>query len=217
MKMKIRTTSYGWKSVLLLLALIVGPNSIQRLSAQDSYAEAWQKVLKSQAWKDALNNGASQSTEKEEDLYDGEEEVVLMDDKIELAPEAKSDFETKYDFLVRRAYLKTIAEAEEADDRLQREYIIRNATALKKGKNRTKEFNEKLELVNKRYQAHRRMLEGLRSWNIFSEYGTNDLDFFKIEHQPAVKEMIRKGKKESTIVNYLIYKLADLYHFEEEL
>ncbi|MGI9553064.1 MAG: hypothetical protein ACR2MT_17795, partial [Aurantibacter sp.] len=84
----------------------------------------------------------------------------------------------------------------------------------KKGKKRSKEFNQKLELVNKRYRAHRKMLEGLKSWNIFSEYGTNDLDFFKAENEETVKKMVKSGKSDLVIINYLIYKLADLYHFE---
>jgi hypothetical protein len=58
------------------------------------------------------------------------------------------------------------------------------------------------------------MLEGLKSWNIMSVYGTDDLDFFKAENKGKVAEMIAAGRSQDFILNYLIYKLADLYHFE---
>lgn len=216
MKMKKSIKSF-WSGSLLSLILILGSCSVTKTSSQVKYAEAWQEVLKSQAWKDALITEDSESTKTEDkDFYVSSEDVVLLDDKKPILREVnlESNFETKYDILVRRAYVRIIAQASKADNRLEKEYILRNAVALKKGEKRTKEFDKKLELVNKRYHAHREMLEGLKSWNIFSKYGTDDLEFFKAENQIAVREMIQKGKGESAVINFLIYKLADLYHFE---
>lgn len=214
MKMKKALIALGRGSLLLLIA-ILGSCTATKPTSHIRYAEAWQKVLKSQSWQDALVSEDSQSTnEIDQDFYASSEDIVLLDDTRprERRVDLESSFEAKYDILVRRAYVRLIAQAAKADDRLEKEYILRNAMALKKGKKKSKEFDRKLELVNKRYHAHRKMLEGLKSWNIFSEYGTNDLEFFKAENELAVQKMLRDGKSESEVINYLIYKLADLYH-----
>ncbi len=216
MKMKKAMNAFRRGSMLLLIA-VLGSCTATKPTSQIRYTEAWQKVLKSQAWQDALVSEDSQSTKAiDQDFYASSEDVVLLDDtrSRERRVDLESNFEAKYDILVRRAYVRIIAQAAKADDRLEKEYILRNAMALKKGKKKSREFDRKLKLVNKRYHAHREMLEGLKSWNIFSEYGTDDLEFFKAENQIVVQEMIQKGKRESSVINYLIYKLADLYHFE---
>jgi len=212
MRMKKTSKAFGLKTLLLLSFIVTGSCWAQDAST-DRYAEAWQEVLKSQAWKDALANEVTYAESEDSSSSDSSENLAPEEDYESKNTDSNPNFDSKYEFLVRRAYLRIIAEAEKADTRLEKEYILRNAVALKKGKNRSREFEQKLELVNKRYHAHRKMLEGLKSWNIFSEYGTNDLDFFMAENQGAVQEMLQKGKKEATIINYLIYKLADLYHF----
>lgn len=211
MKMKKHTNVFGQKFLVLFLILASGSSLAQGLST-DIYAEAWQEVLESQAWKDALVNEITNRTSEDENIYDGYEDLVAENDSEKRI--INSPFDSKYNALVKRAYIKIIAEAEKADTRLEREYILRNAAALKKGNKRSASFNQKLELVNKRYHAHRKMLEGLKSWNIFSDYGSNDIDFFKAENKIIVQEMLSNGKNESSVVSYLIYKLADLYHFE---
>lgn len=216
MKMKKAMNAFRRGSLLLLIA-VLGSCTATKHTSQIRYAEAWQKVLKSQAWQDALVSEDSRSTKAiDQDFYASSEDAVLLDDtrSRERRVDLESNFEAKYDILVRRAYVRIIAQAAKADDRLEKEYILRNAMALKKGKKKSREFDRKLFLVNKRYHAHREMLEGLKSWNIFSEYGTDDLEFFKAENQVVVQEMIQKDKRESSVINYLIYKLADLYHFE---
>lgn len=213
MKMKKTNNVFGQKFLLLLPILFSGSSWAQSLSA-DIYAEAWLEVLESQAWKDALVSEVTNTASEDENYYVSNEDLTSEVNVESRKTSSNSNFDLKYDALVRRAYIKIIAEAEKSDTRLEKEYILRNAVALKKGKKRSREFEQRLELVNKRYHAHRKMLEGLKSWNIFSDYGTNDLDFFKAENKVAVQEMFSKGKNEASVVNYLIYKLADLYHFE---
>jgi hypothetical protein len=41
------------------------------------------------------------------------------------------------------------------------------------------------------------------------------LDYFKAENRNAVTKMKRQGETNAQIVNFLIYKMADLYHLEE--
>lgn len=212
MRMKKTGKAFGRKSFLLLSLLAIG-SCWGQSSSTDRYDEAWQEVLNSQEWKDELEDEVSVTTSSEQYLFAGNDSQALeINDAIKIG--SSSNFDSKYEVLVKRAYLKIIAEAEKADTRLEREYILRNAAALKKGQKRSPQFEQRLELINKRYHAHRKMLDGLKSWNINSEYGTNDLDFFMAENQGAVQEMLQKGKKEVAITKYLIYKLADLYHFE---
>lgn len=211
--MKRKIKAFG-PSYLVLLSLVLASCAVTKSTSQVTYAETWKKVLKSQAWKEALIVDEAQPVVEDQEFYASNEDVILGDDRPQRKVNLEPSFEDKYDILVRRAYVRIIAQATKADDRLEKEYILRNAVALKKGKNRSKEFNKKLESVNRRYKAHREMLEGLKSWNIFSEYGTNDLEFFKAENKIAVQDMLERGKGESSVINYLIYKLADLYHVE---
>jgi hypothetical protein len=59
------------------------------------------------------------------------------------------------------------------------------------------------------------MLEGLKSWKAFNEYGSDDLDFFLSENLPRAHSMHSNGRGDEEILRYLVYRLADLYHFEE--
>lgn len=178
------------------------------------YERAWKEVLKSSAWQEALRN--------ENPLVADNTDFYASTDDMEIASgPSVSDipyddgFTDRYDFLVHRAYAKIIAEAEMADSRLEREYLNWNTKNKNEPEKESKGFKKQTSDVNKRYHAHRKMLEGLKSWNIFSEFGTDDLDFFKVEHAAEVRKMIQNGQGEGSVVGFLVYKLADLYHFEE--
>jgi hypothetical protein len=119
-----------------------------------------------------------------------------------------------YGKLARDAYYKIIAEAEIADIRLREEYHRLLSKKQDTGTKKDKEFKSSITVAFRKYRAHKEMLEGLKSWNIMSVYGTDDLDFFKAENKGKVAEMIAAGRSQDFILNYLIYKLADLYHFE---
>lgn len=206
--------AYGLRTLFVALFYSMLSCSSSKTNYDQGYAEAWKKVLKSQAWKDALANDESPSSIETTAFYSSTEDSGIIYEENTTRLVADIAFGDKYDFLVSRAYIKIIAEAEKADTRLEKEYIIRNAVGLRTEKKEDKKFKQDLELVNRRYHAHRKMLDGLKSWNIFSEYGTDDLDFFKAENQKNVLKMVQNGKSDSAIINYLIYKLADLYHFE---
>ena len=79
----------------------------------------------------------------------------------------------------------------------------------------SKDYKKNVELARKRYIAHREILDGLKSWNAFSEYGSDDLEFFKEEQADAAYKMFLNGESEENIIDFLIYKLADLYQYEE--
>jgi hypothetical protein len=170
-------------------------------------------MIKSQAWKDALEHKNESKTAINTNFYASNDDVGFTTEATHTSRSAEL-FLTEYTNLVYRAYAKIIAEAEAADARLEREYNLRNAGNQSIAHNGVKKQRQALELVNKRFQAHRAMLEGLKSWDVFSEYGTDDLDFFKEENKIEVYTMYQRGENQSTIVNYLVYKLADLYHFE---
>ncbi|MCK5441320.1 MAG: hypothetical protein KAJ23_05485 [Maribacter sp.] len=59
------------------------------------------------------------------------------------------------------------------------------------------------------------MLDGLKSWNTFGEYESDNLDFFKQEQLEKAYLMFGKGSSDTEIINFLVYKLADIYNFEE--
>lgn len=198
------------KSLLLYalaLATLVGC-STSRTSYQREYNRVWREMVKSDAWKKSLEEPVSQ------DLY------ASVDGDVILAPEetltaARLVFENQYLSLVSLAYSQIIAEAEAADARIALDYRNIKQTEEKALAVNDKAFKQRKELVFKKYKAHTAMLSGLKSWNIFSDERSGDLDYFMAENRKKVAEMKHAGESNDQIVNFLIYKLADLYHLEE--
>ena len=170
---------------------------------QREYAKVWKELIKSQAWQESLH---ANNTENTEALYASNDNEVL------LANEAKIEagFEDHYQALVSKAYFKIITEAEKADARISADYKLLQDDESSISISKKQEHE-----ITKKYEAHKAMLSGLKSWNIFSEDRSGDLDYFKIENKSAILRMIQSGDADHQMVNYLIYKLADLYHVEE--
>lgn len=169
------------------------------------YERKWKEIVKSEAWKQSLqeNNEKVASVALEKNLnyqtnYTEKETI-------------NADFEEKFNSLVSQAYHKIITEARVADTRLREEYE-KYANASKTMIKADPDYKKNFELVKKRYEAHQQMLEGLVSWNIFSEKMTGDLNYFKKENIDEVYLRHSQGQSEKTLVSHLVYKLADLYH-----
>ncbi|MGC1513945.1 MAG: hypothetical protein WA810_00080 [Maribacter sp.] len=167
------------------------------------YTKVWRKLIKTKAWQESLmaNNAVSEAeiyATIDSDRFDG---IVLK---------STTRFDAKYQSLVSRAYFKIITEAEKADARISAEYKL-----LQTWKLNFKADQRKITEITRKYEAHRAMLNGLKSWNIFGDNRTGDLDYFKKENEDAIQRMIGEGVTNDQIVNYLIYKLADVYHGEE--
>lgn len=195
--------SFTIKSSILLAVLCLNGCGITQTKYQREYAKVWKELIQSQAWKESL---MARNEYDNEDLYvSSDNEMMLVDDaKVNVA------FENHYETLVSKAYFKIITEAEKADARISAEY------QLLQNQNPQEKVNKKYAVeISKKYKAHTAMLSGLKSWNIFSEDRTGDLDYFKAENKAAIQKMIRSGESENKMVNYLIYKLADLYHIDE--
>jgi len=213
--MEKRALKVSLPRISLLLIIFLTSCNVSKNTYDVRYEKVWKELIKSQAWKDALKKDQKPFSTESNDFYASTDETEIVagpavDNKVYV-----DRFADKYDFLVHRAYAKIIAEAEIADRRLEQEYLDWNAKKEAKQDYQDKAFRNKLEAVNQRYKAHRKMLEGLKSWNIFSEFGTDDLDFFKAEHANEVRKMFQNGHGEGNITGFLVYKLADLYHFEE--
>jgi len=178
--------------------LILGSCSSAKSNYQREYTRVWKEIIKSEAWKKSLLSNS---------------ETVLVEDQSTAKVDIEALFDKRFNSLVSRAYVKIISEAKNADSHLKGEYERWNAMQQNPDFKKDRYFRKNYEGIMKKYQAHSRMLEGLKSWNVFSEFGTNDLDFFKTENKKKVREMYRNGSTEDNIINYLIYRLADLYHY----
>ncbi|MEL6916130.1 MAG: hypothetical protein AAFO99_00230 [Bacteroidota bacterium] len=202
--------------VLPLAFFIVLGCTPSKNSFKKEYKKIWLEMIKSQAWKNTLKENTTTVAENNMDFYASNTDEVLVKTNDLTTLEDNRAFTEEYDGWVSRAYYKIIKEAEEADYRLKEEYERLNAVnTLSNDQNVTEAFKEKLALINKRYHAHRDMLEGLRSWNIFSEYRTGDLEYFKDENQEEVYQLRQNNAGEQQIIGFLMYKLADLYHSNE--
>lgn len=206
--------SIRFRIILLMIAVVAGACSTSR-NHQVAYRRAWQKIVNSQAWRDALVSNDKARPGEEAILYT----LPAVFDKTTLKVEAGSvvdeDFLDTYRSLVFRAYFRTISEAERADSRIYEAYRHLREQRQLKEKRRDSAYRKALEFAKNRYEAHREMLEGLKSWKAFNEFGSDDLDFFLREQLPHAYAMHQEGKDDEEIVRYLVYRLADLYHFGE--
>lgn len=119
-------------------------------------------------------------------------------------------FAKKFNSLVSRAYFKLLVEAERADIRLVDEY--KRLYAKNEDNMDDLAIQEEFTLVYKRFLTHRRMLSGLKSWRIFSENRTGDLEYFKKEYRNTVYTMYLEKASDDKMISFLMYRLADLYH-----
>ncbi len=189
--------------VVLVLISLTGCGATQT-KYQREYAKVWNELIKSQAWKESL---MARNFDTNEDLYasNDNEGLFINDSKMDVR------FEDKYQTLVSKAYFKIITEAEKADACISAEYQL-----VREGAESDKRNKREVVEITKKYEAHRAMLSGLRSWNIFSDNRTGDLDYFKAENEEVIQKMLRSRESDDQKINYLIYKLADLYHVEEK-
>jgi|AntAceMinimDraft_5_1070358.scaffolds.fasta_scaffold03319_3 hypothetical protein len=200
---------YGTYVLLFLLISVVFGCSVTQTSYQREYNKIWREMVKSEAFQKSLEKQA----EVQELYASADNEMILLEETRETKNTAL--FEKDYQALVSRAYFKIITEAEKADVRISSEYKMLEDQENSNASGMDKPFKKKKELVSKKYKAHKAMLGGLKSWNIFSENKSGDLDYFKAENRDAVSKMKKEGETDVQIVNYLIYKMADLYHLEE--
>ncbi len=197
---------------MLLVISLTACNTSQNYF-QKEYKRVWQETTQSAAWINSLNSITSLSDKKPmEDLYPSTGQDILATMKPQ-ARERAGLFVELYDSYVSRAYYSLISEAKKADEHLLEEY--NNLLKTSKDRPDRAEYTEELALAKLRYEAHWKMLQGLKSWNAFSEYGSDDLNFFKQEHLENAYLMFSKGSSDTEIINFLVYRLADLYHFEE--
>lgn len=139
-------------------------------------------------------------------------EFIKSSDSISVRPVSRK-FTKKFNSLVSRAYFKLLVEAEQADIRLIDEY--KRLYAKNEDKMDDLGIQEEFTLVYKRFLTHRRMLSGLKSWRIFSENRTGDLEYFKKEYRNTVYTMYLEKASDDKMISFLMYRLADLYHLPQ--
>ena len=189
--------------IALLFACLFSSCAVNQTIYQRKYNEIWREMIQSQAWMESLKG---KDVEVPVGLYASLDDDEVLED--ESTANYEMAFESQYQSLVSRAYFKIITEAEKLDTRITAEY--------KQIQHNPENFSKReREEVERKFQAHGAMLSGLRSWNIFSDDRSGDLDYFKRENREAIQEMMQEGKGSDQMINFLIYKLADLYHVEE--
>ena len=195
-------------SALLWLLFTAGTNAQQRI--QKEYRTG-QETTQSAVGVDPFNSTTSGDTVKE-DFYAYSEQGILST-MTPIAMESASFFVQLYNAYVSRACYSLLDEAQKADQQLLEQY--NNLLLASKDRPDRAAYDKELALAKLMYEAHWNMLEGLKSWNAYSPYGSDDLDFFKKEHLENAYLMFRKGSSDSEIIDFLVYRLADLYYVQE--
>jgi hypothetical protein len=210
--MKNEFSKLGKLTICTLLIALASACATTQSKYDREYSKVWKELIKSKAWEESLlvkNEGPAA-----DGLYvSTENDVVVLDEPSVYSN--RTDFDKKYQSLVSRAYFKIITEAEKADARITAEYTLLNKQVVSENGIKEKSLKRQKEEMARKYNAHKAMLEGLKSWNIFNENRTGDLDYFKAENREAIQEMAENNENDDRMVNFLIYKLADLYHVEE--
>ena len=181
--------------VYCLLLLTMGSCSSNKYKR--TYRQVWKQVVNSPEWEASLATKAATAS-----LGTPVGGSVLSVEELPL----DRAFIERFHNLVSRAYFKIIAEAENADATIRESYeqlLADNGP------------ENELALAKKRYRAHTNMLEGLKSWNAFTDKATADIEFFKAEHVVNAHQMLQEGRSEQEVIRYLMLELADLYHVEE--
>ncbi len=204
---QLRELSFAIFCVTTLILSGCGPSK----PYQAKYEAAWLEVVKSEAWKKSF-----QEPQTKEDLFEASsaDDVWLAEDEDNIASDP---FLSNYDSWVKRAYYKIISEAEKADANIKSEYSRFVAENPEAANSEDENVVRILALYKKKYKAHETMLSGLKSWNALDDFGSDDLNFFKLENEDVARSMYNRGMAEERIVDYLVYKLADLYHLDSEL
>lgn len=200
---------------LLVVVLVVGCSS-SKTNYQREYTRVWKELIKTEAWKNSLLTKNNEKPSNEVEYYASSTETGIVEDQFSSKMNMEVLFDKRFYSLTSRAYVKIISEAENANNRLKAEYDRWNSKQQNPDLKRDKAYKKDYEMVNKKYHAHEQMLEGLKSWNIFSEFRSNDLDFFRAENRDEIRKMYQNGSTEENMINYLVYRLADLYHYEDQ-
>lgn len=202
-------------SLIVVLSFVLSSCSSTKSNYQKEYARIWKEIIKSDAWKNSLLTKNAETQKEDTELYASNEDIGIAEETAVTISDAEALFDKRFHSMVSRAYYKIISEADNADSRLTAEFERWNLMQANEGIKKDRDFKKKYEVVTKRYHAHKQMLEGLKSWNIFSKFRSNDLDFFKAENRNEIQSMYIKGHTENQMINYLVFRLADLYHFED--
>lgn len=189
--------------------------SSSKSNYQREYTRVWKEIIKSEAWKNSLLTKNDEIQTSDSDFYATNTDTGIAEDRFTANIDMEALFDKRYNSLVSRAYFKIISEAENADTRLKAEFERWNSMQQNTSLKKDHAFKKKYETVIQRYNAHKKMLAGLKSWNIFSDFRSNDLDFFKAENKNEIHKMYQNGSTEDNMINFLVYRLADLYHYED--
>lgn len=199
-------------SVLWVLSGLLACSSCSSLqpTEEDPYQKTWEQRLQSEDWDQSLATPV-RSTARPADAHYALPELDQIRDR-NVPPE----FVQAYPRLVSRAYFRLIAEALDADREIGATYQRTYLEAKKDSNKGDERIQQAYETAKRRYEAHRQMLEGLRSWRAFHKYGSDDLEFFLEEQLRASYALFRKGATEDRIIGHLMTQLADLYHKDGE-
>lgn len=200
--------TYGLVGIVLALLFLSGCSGLPR--EEDRYADAWSIVVGSPEWNESLTRRVGQISPDHPAYY------ALPGIKDLDSTEVDPHFLDTYPKLVSRAYFRLIAEAREADFRVRTAYQQLYLEAHREENRNNQAMQRECETARQRFVAHRRMLEGLVSWRSFHQFGSDDLDYFLKEQLRESYGMYRQGRNEDQIIAYLMTRLADLYHKEQE-
>ncbi|WP_271783727.1 hypothetical protein [Aquimarina algiphila] len=155
-----------------------------------------------------LTNQLIETQEKDKKVY---KEVALSYLK---EMDSYFDFIDFYNQKLYESYLKLVEEAQQIDRQIRDEYIILSAK-INSADDKDPEDLIQQTILQKRYEAHKELLNSLISWNLKLEHikhPKEEMRNFKKNYAAKVFEMFQTDRSDTEIVKYIEIRLADRFH-----
>ncbi|SHI33861.1 hypothetical protein [Aquimarina spongiae] len=171
--------------------------------------EGFDHIIKKKKGK--INNLAEQLVETQE-----KEKKVYKEIAINYLKEMDTylDFAEFYNEKIYDSYLRLLKEAREIDREIRDEYIIISAK-INSAEEKDPDDLKMQSLLEKRYEAHTKLLKSLEKWKLKPEDIENpegDIKQLKRQNAATVFEMYQNEDSEDQIVKFLEIQLADIFH-----
>ena len=124
------------------------------------------------------------------------------------------DFAEFYNEKLLMSYRKLVREAKEIDRQIRDEYILLSGK-INSSEEKNPEDLKRQAVLEKRNEAHTKLLESLLEWNLQPEdIETPEGEFKKLKKRfaPRVYEMYQNEKSDADVIKFLEIRLADMFH-----
>ncbi|MAQ74809.1 MAG: hypothetical protein CL613_00585 [Aquimarina sp.] len=124
------------------------------------------------------------------------------------------DFNEFYNDKLYESYTKLISEAKEIDRQIRDEFTVLSAKINSAGEKNSEDL-ERQAVLERRYEAHKKLLSSLQQWNLTPDKIENpneEFKMFKKRLASKIFEMYKSDRPDDKIIRFIEIRLADMFH-----